>query len=56
MQSTRAADRTWDAGGGTSEWNTLTNWCGDAFANGDNAIINTSTGIFTIITVNPFST
>jgi autotransporter-associated beta strand protein len=51
-QSARAVDRTWDFGAGTSDWNTLLNWSGDAFANGDNALINTSTGFYPIITAN----
>jgi autotransporter-associated beta strand protein len=49
-----AATQTWDFGAGTQDWNTVTNWTNDAFPNGagSNAIVNTSTGLYPIISAN----
>jgi len=49
-----AATQTWDFGAATQDWNTAANWTNDAFPNGagSNAIVNTSTGLFPVISAN----
>lgn len=44
-----AADRIWDNGGSTGNWNTSdANWSGSNWASGDNAFFNSSTGDITL--------